>query len=424
MEKYIISKHYRVDAFDTHFNLDDSAGETPIEIRQAIESYAGEYILINEADRSVYLLNATIKLFLDFFVEPVGLDSVIENFATMANCEAQVIEPTMQAFFEAMTQRRVIVKEGAVQTLIAETPLFQKESLVLDYLVIEELDTKGKREIYLAKDLRSGKEVVLKILSPEKSRDEMKFRQDAELLKQEYLFLQKIGHHKRVCKVYDFGSIKPGVAVPVKPGVAAPDTESELDPVYIAMEHIRGQVLSDFFIVRDSALDTKLKLISGILEVFSFIHEKDILHGDIHASNFMVTEGEEVKIIDFGFANNRQPRQDEIINIGGVPYYMPPERLLDDSFEMFSKPADFESEVYQLGIVLYYVLYERMPFSGFTWQALVAAIKNNHTGFDEITKQGEPIPAPVIDFLKKALNKDPGDRYPSADTMYRQWINI
>lgn len=93
-----------------------------------------------------------------------------------------------------------------------------------------------------------------------------------------------------------------------------------------------------------------------MLEVLSYMHDKQICHRDIKLDNLIYDKNKQVKIIDFGFAISSK---DRLKNYCGTPSYMAPE-LIQKKGD-YSGPA---ADIWATGVVLYTLLTGCFPFRG------------------------------------------------------------
>lgn len=153
------------------------------------------------------------------------------------------------------------------------------------------------------------------------------------------------------------------------------------------------------------------------------MHRNKILHGDIHASNFIIDNNDNIMVIDFGCSQNVSITNNDELKHGGVAFYMPPERISDEIFKKYIAPPTLQSEVYQIGILIYMIIYNKMPFAGLTWKKLANNILNTSPLFlNEINN--EIISNSIISFIQKALNKDYTKRFESANEMSYLWDKL
>lgn len=194
--------------------------------------------------------------------------------------------------------------------------------------------------------------------------------------------------------------------------------DDEEKDAYIRLEYIAGQPLGRFLKQQEHlGLEASLSLMRRIVKAFAGLHACQVIHGDIHPSNILVNEDQTIKVIDLGLSLPQVSEPNELIRFGGVIYYMPPERINISSTNKFSRKPDFYSDVYQIGLILYYVLYRQEPFEGFIWEELSANIKKNKIDFPARSFQGFPVPKELIRIIRKCTAKIPAKRYAAADLL-------
>lgn len=189
---------------------------------------------------------------------------------------------------------------------------------------------------------------------------------------------------------------------------------------YLLLEYVDGKSISDPAVKRELPLKIKYKIGSEVMIAVHHLHTHGVLHGDIHASNFLVDGNHSVHLIDLGMAF----KENEEVSHGGIPRYMPPERMPDHNYSFSKKKGDYVSEVFQIGICLYLLLSGKYPFDGLLLKDLANNIKNNSPAPLTETFLQEPIPPQVSEIVFKALEKDPAARYPSVLEMLRDWNEV
>ena len=253
------------------------------------------------------------------------------------------------------------------------------------YKLIEEIGSGGMAFVYKATDIRLNRNVAVKLLKTE-------FIGNKE-------FVQKFSFeamsaasltHPNIVSIYDAGYDK--------------------NLFYIVMELIEGITLRDL-IEKKKFLKWKdaLSVTKQILSAMEVAHKNNIIHRDIKPHNIMLTYDGNAKVADFGIAkmisSNSQQSTEE--NIGSV-HYISPEQAKGEAF-------DERADLYSIGITLYEMLVGNVPFDGET--ASEVAWKNIN---EPITSPGDfnpAIPVGVSDFVLRATNKKPDDRYQSATDM-------
>jgi serine/threonine-protein kinase len=158
-------------------------------------------------------------------------------------------------------------------------------------------------------------------------------------------------------------------------------------------------------------------IMGGMLRAFAALHAKGTVHGDIHSGNVLITEAQSVKLIDLGLSINKSLEEKQVVKYGGVDFYMPPERINITSAKKFSRAPDFQSDVYQIGMLMYLALYDSFPFSGFIWEELAASIKGGDIPYPEHTIHGHPVPGNLKLIISNCLMTDPRKRFKDAGAL-------
>lgn len=184
------------------------------------------------------------------------------------------------------------------------------------------------------------------------------------------------------------------------------DYEERPDMLAIILEFLEGEDMN-VRIKRQGAmtLPETRKAFLQVLEAFEYAHSKSIVHRDVKPSNIFLEPSGVVKILDFGIAK-LVGGTDEMTVTGaqiGTPVYMSPEQVNSD------KSLDHRSDIYSLGVTLFYMLNGRPPYD--------ASTASNFQIFTKIVY--EPLPSldqyPFIDtVIKQATHKDPASRFQSC----------
>ncbi|MBP5640398.1 MAG: serine/threonine protein kinase [Victivallales bacterium] len=131
---------------------------------------------------------------------------------------------------------------------------------------------------------------------------------------------------------------------------------------YIVMEYVDGVNLNDIFKHYDIDEGATLQIALEIAKALKFCWDiGKIVHRDIKPSNIMINNNMEVKLLDFGMAKQTNHETADITasNAGiGTPKYMSPEQYRN------AKSVDFRSDIYSLGVTMYFLLKRETPFSG------------------------------------------------------------
>jgi serine/threonine protein kinase len=207
-------------------------------------------------------------------------------------------------------------------------------SVLGNYRIAQKLGQGGAGDVWKAVDLTLDREVALKILRPELAADPevvARFRTEA-------LALARL-NHPNVATIYGF--------------------HTEDGTPFIVMEYIAGQTLEA--LVRSFGpmrITRALPIFSQVLAAVQHAHDNGLVHRDLKASNVMLSSLGVVKMLDFGIA---RLLGSEHLTLGthsiGTPAWMAPEQIRGEE-------ADVRTDVYALGLLLYWIVTARLPFQG------------------------------------------------------------
>ena len=265
------------------------------------------------------------------------------------------------------------------------------------YRLVRPLGTGGMGNVYLADDLLLARSVAVKTVRPELSgNEEVRAR-----IKRECRMHASIGVHPHVVTLYD--------------------TVEENGHIYLIMEVFAGETLAERLAATPGApglpLHLALDVIRQLLQALSCIHSRDIVHRDIKTSNILLqlqADGRYLaKLTDFGIARAETEPSDltRLTSLGtqgpGTPVYMAPERIDPLTFGDICPATD----LYAVGIILYELLSGGPPFKG-----SMTEIFSGHLMQPPPLQILPPtIPAGLDQVLRKALAKQPADRFADAD---------
>ncbi|MBU4268248.1 MAG: serine/threonine protein kinase [Acidobacteria bacterium] len=147
-----------------------------------------------------------------------------------------------------------------------------------------------------------------------------------------------------------------------------------------------------------------------ILQGVETLHAQGIIHRDLKPSNITVDRDGKIKILDFGLAKEigDLEKTSSVGEIVGSPFYLSPEQIQN-------RELGVESDIYQLGILLYQALTGAYPFPDTSTMGLVLMHLNQKPG--RIQDQGIQVPRVVEFVVAKALAKRKQDRFRSAAEM-------
>jgi serine/threonine protein kinase/tetratricopeptide (TPR) repeat protein len=263
---------------------------------------------------------------------------------------------------------------------------------ILHYRVIQRLGKGGMGEVYLAEDTRLGRRVALKFLAAalDAAPDAR-----ARLVREAQVAAQLRSPH--IAVAYDLVEHERGL--------------------FIAMEYVEGELLSERIARGPLAVAESLDIAMQVAEALDEAHELGIVHRDIKSGNLIVTSRQLVKVLDFGLAKATL-RGDDVASqasltmagtVVGTLNYMPPEQLRGGTI-------DQRVDIFALGVVLYEMLTGRLPFAGESMADVADHILNRDP--EPIGRYSYSVPGEVETIVRKALEKDPAFRYQSARDFY------
>ena len=249
------------------------------------------------------------------------------------------------------------------------------------YRILEKLGQGGMGVVYKAEDLRLGRDVAIKLLAPELTRDvpaRTRFLQEARTVSS--------FEHPNICVVHEVDETADG-------------------RMFMAMTYYPGETLREK-IARGplpplEAADIAEQVARGLARA----HEKHIVHRDIKPANLLVPDHGPVKILDFGIAKlmgaTRLTQEGRTL---GTASYMSPEQVVGD-------PVEPSTDLWSLGAVLYEMLAGVPPFEGDNPQATLYRVLNLPPRLEELRSR---VPAPLVEIVRRCLEKLPERRYASA----------
>jgi len=190
------------------------------------------------------------------------------------------------------------------------------------------------------------------------------------------------------------------------PNIAQVYEIGELDgQKFIVMEWVDGPPLTEAW--KGLQLQQRLHLFLGVLEAAATAHERGIVHRDIKPQNILVTSTLKPKVLDFGIAIESRPLENTEQGLyRGTPAYSAPEQITPP---VKIYPA---TDVFALGVLLYELLTDTLPFPQTDPKKLFEAIKAEYPELPRAIQ--EKVPIPLQNICLKSLEKDPHNRYANA----------
>ncbi len=244
----------------------------------------------------------------------------------------------------------------------------------------------GMAIVYRAFDMKSHQTVALKVLREEYEDDpeyKERFKREAEV--------NKKLNHPNIVNSIDSGFIS---------GIS-----------YIAFEYVDGQTLKDLInengrMEQEEAVHCAL----SILAALSHAHQRGIVHRDVKSQNVMITRNGQVKITDFGIAGLADTKTlTSDGNVMGSVHYFSPEQAK-------GMRATSASDLYSVGIILYEMLTGHVPFEG---ETAVSVAMMHLMETPKPVREEADVSRAIELIMERTLQKEPRDRYQSADSMIR-----
>lgn len=263
------------------------------------------------------------------------------------------------------------------------------------YEILSPLGAGGMGEVYKARDTRLGREVAIKVLPPGVATDPERLRR----FEQEARAAAAL-NHPNILVLHDLGTHD-----------GAPYIVTELLEGESLRQRLRGGPIAT-----TKAVDMSVQIAQGLAAA----HEKGIVHRDLKPENIFVTKDGRAKILDFGLARltpqelpqqgaqSGAPTADSPTREGrvlGTVGYMSPEQAR-------GQPADARSDIFSFGTVLYEMLSGKKAFSRDSTVDTLSAIL--HEDPPELDRLSSSFSLPLVQLLRRCLEKKPEDRFSTA----------
>jgi len=253
------------------------------------------------------------------------------------------------------------------------------------YKLLRRIGEGGMGEVYLAQQLNMHREVALKVLHP-------KWADDEEFRKRFLLEARAAGKlsHQHLIQVYDVGKYQ--------------------GKYYFSMEFVDGVTVEDM-IQHDKQIgfDKIIEISLQVCEALRYLSGQDIVHRDIKPANIMITKDDVVKLGDFGFIQSAYDA--ELLQEGttlGTPDYISPEQARGE------RNLDVRSDIYSLGATIFHMISGRPLYTGSCSKVMRDQID---APVPELTGLRDDVPPELSRILMKMLEKEPVDRYQTADEL-------
>lgn len=263
------------------------------------------------------------------------------------------------------------------------------------YELVGVLGKGGMGIVVEARHLRLERKVAIKLMHPHLTKNTEFLRR----FEREVLIAKDLAHTNTV-RIYDFGV-------------------TEADVMYLVMEHLVGRELSDEISEGPIAIGRVVELGTQLLDGLGEAHALNVVHRDLKPGNIFISRDRRgrdvVKILDFGIAKSLAPATTQITRTGeliGTARYLAPEVYLDGKA---SKSAD----IYSCGLVLLEMLYGCTVFEATS----VGRLLMQHSRMPVIFPPSLSM-HPLAAIIRRAVAKNPQQRYADAEAMFEALDNI
>lgn len=254
------------------------------------------------------------------------------------------------------------------------------------YKIKSEIGGGGMSHVYLADDIILKNEVVVKILRSDLAKNESYIRR----FKREGQAVSSLSH-PNIVSIFDVGE--------------------ENGSNFLVMEYVKGMTLKEYInLYSPMAIEQIIELFGQIFSAVELAHYHNIVHRDIKPQNILISNDGVVKITDFGIAmagTSETMTRTNAEMLGSVQYVSPE--------QVKGHKADYRSDIYSLGIVLFEMLTGEVPFTGDTTVSI--ALKHIQEVVPSIRNMNVMIPQSLENVVLRATAKNPQNRYQSIREM-------
>ena len=337
------------------------------------------YILLNLLNKEIFCIDKKMKDILLFFRGKQNIKTILSHNEYKVNTN----------YFLSLVYNGLLKKASESDSNYIDKNYLSKNN-ILNYIkegeLLQKISENGYSTSFLIK--KSNKYFILKCLST------------SDYYSQKEALLNEIHIRNKLDNPDFFPSI----------------ISYDLKSLFVVTEYIQGEDLNVYLINNRLSLANKIITIKQILKILSTLHINNIIHGDVHLGQFRITPDKDVKLLDLELAVDLSEKCKSTEAAGGSFEYLEPEAIVRDPFNfLILNNLNKKAEVYRIGVLIYYIIYNEFPFLELTWKQLFLAKTTQNPDFPTKTKIQEKIPYSIIKIMEKCLSSNPNDRYNSCD---------
>jgi tRNA A-37 threonylcarbamoyl transferase component Bud32 len=319
---------------------------------------------------------------------------VIEHVATDTHeprsplTETLVFSPSMD-----LATNRPAAGAGPTEAFVTNADRDVLPSSIGGYKVLAAIGRGAMGQVYLAEDEHLERRVAIKVMHPARASDPAS--------RQRFIRESRATaaiEHPHVVTIHQVGEHRHG--------------GDEVGLPFIVMQCLHGDTLGTYRSkVGRVPLPEALRIAREIAEGLAAAHRRGLVHRDIKPEN-IILEGpaREVKIIDFGLVRDIGDADSSAHvtmegAVVGTPAYMAPERVSD-------RPVDARADLFGLGVILYELLADQLPFTGTSMMAMLASIA--HGAPTPLRNVVPDVPEDVSKLVMQMIAHDPANRPATA----------
>lgn len=264
------------------------------------------------------------------------------------------------------------------------------------YEIIGKIGEGGMGTVYEARDTKLGRRIAVKMLPSAVAGD--------------------------VDRMLRFEREARAVAALNHPNIVTLHSVEEVDGLhFLTMEYVAGEKLSEVIPPDGLSIEHFLELAIPVTDAMIYAHDRGIVHRDLKPGNVVLDKQGRPKVLDFSLAkfldtprSVRRSEEDSITAAGsvfGTVSYMAPEQLQ-------GQEVDHRADLFSLGAVMHEMATGRRPFVGDSIPEIASSILRDEP--QRVTERRPDLPLALDRILERCLQKNPNDRFQSANDVYAE----